>query len=430
MTQTRKWQYACPRCKADIVVDPGYPAWCENCGWNTEPEPWPPPSSAIAKLYLSLGKRFGNSLLDEIVHTSELRPTPTTSDISALIIATVTHAITLAFWGAGLWLIFGVAIRYWDEGRQVLALSVPAGILCLLIGYWLTPKLGKMPKEAFTHNQLPKTFELVDRVTTALHASNVQGIIIDERWNASFTQVGIRREGILRIGLPLVTTLDSQELIALIGHEVAHGINGDPTRGLYVGSAIQSLNHWYTTLDMLAIGMVRTRSIYSATLGFLLKLLTVIPWALIQVLLNLTWRGSQRAEYLADYLGAKVGGSSAMISLLRKLHLGHVFAQTVDRVAQRWAIEQLSIFKEMKSYVSQMPARELERLRRLEIHEDAQLDRTHPPTAFRVRSIEAHEARSDNSAMVVLADLEKDAALYELSAYEPTVERFLLQDYR
>ena len=49
----------------------------------------------------------------------------------------------------------------------------------------------------------------------------------------------------LRLGVPLLTILDGQEVVALVGHELAHQVNGDATRGLVVGTALETLRRWY-----------------------------------------------------------------------------------------------------------------------------------------------------------------------------------------
>ena len=44
----------------------------------------------------------------------------------------------------------------------------------------------------------------------------------------------------LFIGLPLFAILDDAERVSVLGHELAHGVNGDPTRGFVVGTAMIS----------------------------------------------------------------------------------------------------------------------------------------------------------------------------------------------
>ena len=56
----------------------------------------------------------------------------------------------------------------------------------------------------------------------------------------------------MRLGLPLVSVLEPQERVALIAHEIAHDVNGDPARGTQV--AVRSgLSYCSSTRDALAI---------------------------------------------------------------------------------------------------------------------------------------------------------------------------------
>ncbi|RPI74688.1 MAG: hypothetical protein EHM45_17760 [Desulfobacteraceae bacterium] len=59
-------------------------------------------------------------------------------------------------------------------------------------------------------------------------------MVINEEFNAGFTQAGWKRRKIYYIGLPLWSVLDNHEKIALMAHEVAHKVNGDAARGFLV----------------------------------------------------------------------------------------------------------------------------------------------------------------------------------------------------
>ncbi len=52
----------------------------------------------------------------------------------------------------------------------------------------------------------------------------------------------------MRLGLPLLAILDNQEKIALIAHELAHDVNGDPARTFFIGAAVGALIEWHQLL--------------------------------------------------------------------------------------------------------------------------------------------------------------------------------------
>src|SRR5262249_46197728 len=156
-------------------------------------------------------------------------------------------------------------------------------------------------------------------------------IIVDEQFNAAYSVVGWRRVPVLWIGLPLWMALRPQERIAILAHEVAHGVNRDATRSFLVGSALSALDEWIgllrgqhdhptewaeggTIFAILAISQILA--------GYLFWVLS-IPFAAVQTLLaQLLWLNKQQAEYFADYLAAKAAGTGAAVSALQRTECG------------------------------------------------------------------------------------------------------------
>ena len=59
---------------------------------------------------------------------------------------------------------------------------------------------------------------------------------------------GVKGKRILTLGMPLIAASNGQELVALIGHEMAHSVNGDATRSYIVSSALDTLFALYELL--------------------------------------------------------------------------------------------------------------------------------------------------------------------------------------
>jgi Zn-dependent protease with chaperone function len=114
--------------------------------------------------------------------------------------------------------------------------------------------------------------------------------------------------------------------------------------------------------------------------------MTVIAGTVAWVLVHLSWRASQRAEYLADHLSAEVAGSAGTVDMLSKLEYAGVFASSVESAG----IRSLSGAQMMDEYAAAAAARP---------HpfpgengsESAgeREDRTHPPTASRIAFVQA-----------------------------------------
>ena len=371
----------CPECQTIIPINPGYVTWCDQCGWNLKPQTEENPSR-FAKLYISIGEKHGKNLLEELLNTQLLAPKLTASKALAFLFAFIIHSLTFLFAILGIVLI----IRGWPNFAAILG-----SLFCLSIAWVLSPRFPKSPKQVISREEFPTLYQIVDEIAASLETQAVDNIVILPQFNAAFSQVGWRRKKVLYLGLPLFLVLAGQERVALIAHELAHGVNDDPNRSLFVGSALKSLISWYEILyptQLVASG----QGIYAllnipVTLFLLLVANTV--WVGILILLHLIWRASQRAEYLADYLAAQISGSDSLRLVLTKLHLGEgTFRRTVQSVTLNE--DNRNLFDVLKKRINNVPQRELERINRLMTLELSRMDTTHPPTAYRIKFLQAH----------------------------------------
>ncbi|MEM7633372.1 MAG: M48 family metallopeptidase [Pseudomonadota bacterium] len=242
-----------------------------------------------------------------------------------------------------------------------------------------------MPDGCLVRQDAPALFALCDRIADKVGSPRADGILVNGDYNAAFARVGMPRKTLLIIGLPMWLVQTWPERVATLAHEFSHGANGDCTRGLLVGSALDALEHW---LDFL-------RPEYDSGSGAIVgnHLLWILSWPVHMLhlgLSHLVWSQSQLAEFLADYLAITVAGSEAMIDDLRKIangsHLG-LFASKSILGQQQSGRE---VIEKFVSYYEGLPKGELERLKRLSNQENARLDSTHPPTRQRIEFIAAH----------------------------------------
>ncbi|GAB3411365.1 hypothetical protein [Flindersiella endophytica] len=123
-------------------------------------------------------------------------------------------------------------------------------------------------------------------------------------------------------------------------------------------------------------------------------------------------RAGQRAEYVADRLGSKLGGSDATAS-------SFAMALAAPLVMNRLSTEALrssrrDLWEVQREYVREFPAVERERLLRA-AKRRARADATHPPTHLRIKLAEHPELRVPPA--VVLGEGEADAIERELKPY-------------
>ena len=106
-------------------------------------------------------------------------------------------------------------------------------------------------------------------------------------------------------------------------------------------------------------------------------------------------------------------------------------APTVRYVVQRLAVgsnnTERGLFDALRSQLALVPARELERRRRAAEQDDAALDTTHPPTAYRMQFLAAHP---DIRTPVACPPERMAAIRAELRALEPAMSVRLVDRYR
>jgi len=125
---------------------------------------------------------------------------------------------------------------------------------------------------------------------------------------------------------------------------------------------------------------------------------------------RLLFRSGQRAEYYADRLAAQVASSTAMIESLDILYLDQPCSLAVRYAAQR---EEPDVWAAQLRFKDDLPAKEWERLRRLDAKRGAGIDATHPPTNLR---IELLKSESQHPARIELAGAESVAISQEMAS--------------
>ncbi|EST52154.1 hypothetical protein T458_24040 [Brevibacillus panacihumi W25] len=365
----------CPECGEEIVAVKGYIPWCQACNWNLHPPHKDKNPTLFERYYLKIGNFAGEKLLHAVMTQPKSKPT-SLGVIFAYLIAGAVHVTSVVVLACGIWL----AIAGWGN-----FFFMAAALLCLIVAWVTRPRIGKMPKNTVSRAEFPTLYRIVDEVSEKMGAKRVDGITIDFAYNAAFGSYGLSRKNVIHLGVPLISVLKPEEFVALLAHELGHGVNGDSTRGVFVGTAIRTLLEWQYFIKPDQI-LERNGSLVELAMvpvNLLLLLLSKGIEGIVFVLAHLLWQNKQRAEYLADALAAQVGGLQAKLSLLEKLHLEHIFAFAMQRILTGGATG--SAAEEIRSQFGQIPASEIERVRRLEQSADVRLDSTHPPTAYRIQ---------------------------------------------
>ena len=356
-------------------------------------------------------------MVTELLAARDLEPRLTPAKAGAYAIAFAVHLLTAAL---VLFAVVLVVASSFNVGSLIIALFP------LAIAFLLRPRLGSVPEEGqVSRETAPTLYALTDEIAAALEVTPADVIIINEDFNASWATLSLRRRRVLTLGLPLVAALEPQELVAVIAHEFAHARNGDATRGLVVGSAVDALGEVYSLLAPDEAGDETDAGIFGWVIAAIQYVVSRPILALLYLELHLLLRDTQRAEYLADLLAARVAGAEAEIGSHEKLLLASTFDAVVQRKAGRDG-DPRDVFERIRAEFAAVPERERERRRRVARLEEARLSDTHPPTAHRIRLV---ESRANGEPLVVLDRARADAIDAELSPLRAPLEEKLVDEY-
>jgi len=305
-------------------------------------------------------------------------------------------------------------------------LSTVLGAALIGVAFVLRPRLGRLADLTrqgilVDPGQAPRLSALVERVATAVGAPLPQVLMVGYDLNAFTTAVGVRRTRVLCVGLPLWATLEPQERVALLGHELGHFVNGDIRRGPLTQVAEMTLGH---VADLFAIhgtaggGFIEyLAAIITRALG---RLVSAAARALQLLLVWTSQRDSQRAEYLADEMAARAGGTEAAVSLANHL----VMAASIDTVVRREARagNGMPAWRDAARVARANLAANLPTLRRLTRHTEVSLYASHPPAGLRAEML---ERRPRQAAAVTLTESEAAHIHDELAVHQKRVLREL-----
>jgi Zn-dependent protease with chaperone function len=373
----------CPQCGGGVAADAGFSPWCERCGWNVSAGRSRPTASRLQRINESLGRRYAGSLFGELQRRAPDKPRFGVATAGAIALSLAVYAAVALLAMGGAYLVS--RLMYPNANLFVVAFGLFLLVLAWLVRpRWPTLKdIGADDRPVYARSELPELYGLVDRVARSTGGATVTGIVIEPEFNAGYVRIGIRRRPLLVLGLPLFMALDPQERVALLGHELGHGVNGDPGRGFVVAGALRALVTVHTLLEPDELLPADEGIVAFAALPFRLVLLLASRafYVFAIALLLLLFRDSQRAEYYADGIAARLAGRDATASMLELLHSGPAVSMMT------WLGGTRDPIADIAAKARAIPPRELERMRRAEEIAGSALDATHPPTAYRVQIV-------------------------------------------
>ncbi|MBR7830185.1 M48 family metalloprotease [Actinospica sp. MGRD01-02] len=426
--------FRCPKCAETARLDPRFVQWCTSCGYNADPKPPELGNREVRRLAREYER--SRRLFESLRTASSLRPT-TAVGLSVTVLSGIVHLMGICLLVLPILLVVAAHEAGWSE--------VVLGI-CVLTFLAVGPRLPRRVNSngGLDRASAPRFYELLDRCAAELGCAVPDQVRLGLSFNASTGRAGIRQRSYLLLGVPLWTVLSGQERIALLGHELAHQVNGDTTHGLWAASARRSLHAWTKLLDPRQTRFEEASDMRIAQTsggGFttLAALLTPAVLAVLfaplfavavgcQALLGrLDLYCGQRAEYLADELGAQLAGSEALLGLLVKLGLAEAvggFLTTSKNRSNAKRTEAASVlWPGLAEYVDSIPDTERRRRELLDRLRNTRTDVSHPANHLR---IELTEARPRTPGVLKLSEDEWAAIDAELAPGYASAARGLL----
>jgi Zn-dependent protease with chaperone function len=377
----------CPTCGQTLTSAEKGPSWCPDCEWNLgELGPGlndvPPGWRWLVRRCHRTAFRLDGELFQKY---SAHRPEKQEASIAGAILLVISLALMALVVGATVW---GVVLF-----RQSF-LGEFAGAGLLIAAVLLRPRLGRLPKRRMRlgRQQYPALFALLEDVAEAAGTRPPDVVVADFGYNAGFGRVGLRQRRVLILGLPLWLVLDPRQRVALLAHELGHQVNGDPARSLLVRPALYTFGMLARSTDVSVSDMLyttrRTPNIFEVVVKFALKLFSALCLAIHIGLSALGFRGTQRAEYLADGIAADVAGSDALVGLFERTLLLDQIANIVGYNAETKTV---SHWRGLADNLLTVRAAELPRLGQLTLRHTS-LWASHPPIGRRLRMVRAWPA--------------------------------------
>ena len=366
----------CPDCGASVPVTTGYPDWCE-CGWNLVP---PPERDAPGGRFERLAGRYsGERMARELLAADSLEPRWTPAKLAAFAVAGAVLLLSAALVAGGL---AAIVLEFPNVVSMLIGLAM-AGT-----GILMRPRLHRLADDArpLDPARTPALHELIGTVARALDGPPPDLVAIDASWNAHWDVVGLRRQRVLVLGLPLFAALDPPQRVALIAHELGHDRNGDARRSLVVGAAVGALDQLSALLqpdDRPSWDELGLDWLTNALMWVVSRPVDAVLWLEVRLL----YRDMQRAEFLADAQAARAAGTAAVIALHERSLLSSQFELAVQQAG-----DEAALFARLHDALESVPERELERRRRVARLEHTRLDLTHPPIALRIALLEGRAA--------------------------------------
>ncbi len=408
----------CPKCGNQIPVIRNFVTWCEKCDWNLSPLEKEPEKGLLVRAVKNFGVKQGFTLKEIAKHQAFPNSKISFSGFITIISSILIHLFTLGYLLLGLWIIKA----NWSHANII---PILFGIFLLFLAWFLRPRGEKAEKRQLTRKEFPHTFDFFEKIGNYFNIK-VDLIGVYGEYNALVSSVGIFQKKQVVIGLPLISSLSDQEVVALFSHEFAHLKSTDITQNILVSTALETLQRLYS--------VIHPGNLFEGnTVAVILMLpFRIIGWLFSELvrlcyigLSVLSFRSHQLSEYRSDIIATQYAGKQTVLNLFKKIKFQPCFTLAVKNAALT-TDKDFDLYKEINNLINTVPQREITRLDKLEAKEEIRIDSTHPPLVFREEVI---STLPDLPSKIMLIEFDFVKIRKELSTYNNQIQEYLADNY-
>ena len=323
-------------------------------------------------------------------------------------------------------ILFGLWLVWWSGFAWA---TLPIGGIIIASGVFLRPRPDRLTERSFGAEDLPAFFALLNAVRSHIDGPGIDRVILFDQLNAYARQTAKPRANVLGFGIPLWAVMNGPERVAVIAHELAHFQNNDPNRTGMIYHGLATLDRWLYLINPEKRALNQQWEDEDLTAARSLADIMLVPivvafTGLHHLLERLTYLESQRAEYLADTIGARVSGRAAAIEALELIQFEPLARLTFARAYPLLGVTGISFLASMRDAMRDPPEDTRRTMLETMRAEKSSVDQTHPPTVHRIAFLEL--AKLPNDPVQDFAAL-AEAAHVELAEHAERIGRDLLE---
>ena len=216
----------------------------------------------------------------------------------------------------------GVCLNYWNLLVFAAVFGFGGSFISLAISKWMAKRMTGA--QVITNPRSAAEIWLVDTVKKQAKVANIgmpEVAIFDSPAPNAFATGMNKNNALVAVSSGLLSTMNKEEVAAVIGHEVSHVANGDMITLTLIQGVVNTFVIFFSRVVGHFVDRVILKNEEGHGLGFFLT--TIIAQIVFGILASIIvlWF-SRKREFSADKGGAKLAGTQSMIAALEKLKKG------------------------------------------------------------------------------------------------------------